>query len=83
VLENRGFESRDGVWSGGLGVQAFISSLGSFVIFLAFGWPLFKDINQFLGITFADYSPKHLFQMIRKKNDTLMGFPLCRHSQGA
>jgi len=48
--------------------QAAIESVGSFVIFLAFGWPLFKDINQLLGINLRDYRPIHLLKSaIRRK----------------
>jgi hypothetical protein len=48
--------------------QALIAQVGYFVILLAFGWPLFKDINRLLGINLRDYRPIHLIKSaIRRK----------------
>jgi hypothetical protein len=49
-------------------VTSLLTSAGYWLLFIAFGWPLFRDINRALGIDLREYSPRKVFAGLRKSN---------------
>ncbi len=47
-------------------IGSIMIDVGYWILFIALGWPLFKDVNAILGIDLKDYTPAKLIRSIRR-----------------